>query len=60
MNIPDDINVQSIELYDMSGRMIERYPIDTRTISLGNYFSGMYLLIVRYDDGVIRKRIVLQ
>jgi len=44
-------NVTTIELMDVSGRVIGEYPASTKSISVSNLESGMYMLKITNLDG---------
>jgi len=56
-------SVQSIELTDVSGRVIMQFAIDTRkryTIQHENLNAGIYFVRLRFDSGEVNKKIILE
>jgi hypothetical protein len=52
LNIQDLSKTKQIEVYDYSGRLIEKLDPHARQISFGNkYADGLYFIIVRNNDG---------
>ena len=46
-----DVNCQSVEIYDLDGKMIESKNFNCETIGISNLNSGVYLMKIRMADG---------
>ncbi len=54
IELSPDVNCQSVEIYDMDGRLVEMYhgaSLQSSTISITNLTPGLYLIKVRMSDG---------
>lgn len=62
-NADADHMIQSVELFDISGRMVHStYNINQSNFEMqrGNIVTGMYVAKVRFRDGIVARRVVFE
>ena len=54
--------MQSIEIYDMSGRLVKQAKVDTHNFNMmrGALPTGMYIAKVKFEGGILSKKIVFE
>lgn len=63
LDLSSEKQMKALELYDMQGRMISRIDnINSTTFRLTdiNQISGMHILNIRFEDGIVSKTIVIE
>ena len=57
-----DLPMETAEIFDFNGRLINSYEIHAReaTLQTRDLESGLYNLIVRYEDGIATEQITIQ
>lgn len=62
LDIPLNIKVASIEVYDLSGKCIiqNKYNTNPSELDLSGNLPGVYILRIYYDGGLYDKRIILE
>ncbi|MEM6698283.1 MAG: T9SS type A sorting domain-containing protein, partial [Bacteroidota bacterium] len=56
--IPSEAKVQSIALYDQLGKLVRQVPIHERQLSLADLGVGMYVLVVRTEEGTYVEKVL--
>jgi len=59
MDIPNDVEVENIVLYELSGKMIMSVEPNVRTISLNNLGKGVYLLNIKTSSQSIVSQVIV-
>lgn len=57
INIPD-IPVNTIKIYDLSGRLVEEVRLEDNQINVSHLQGGIYILGIETSVGVLRKKLV--
>lgn len=52
-SIPNDINILSFEVFDITGKKIDSNILHTNFIDVNNYIKGIYFLRLKTDNGVL-------
>ena len=62
LNIRSDYNITSIEVIDAMNRVIERWELNTRelTLDVASYKSGTYFIIIKTDKGSLTKKFIVR
>ena len=62
LNIRSDYNITEIEVIDAINRVIERWELNTRelTLDVASYKSGTYFIIIKTDKGSLTKKFIVQ
>ncbi|MBL4663638.1 MAG: T9SS type A sorting domain-containing protein, partial [Flavobacteriaceae bacterium] len=55
-----DIVVNSIDVYDVSGKLIANYNENVGVINISHFSNGLYFISVNTDKGVYNQKIVKQ
>lgn len=56
----NDIEVQSIQLLDMSGRVVKRFSKNDKELNVSDIYSCTYLLNIQTKEGSVNKKIVIE
>lgn len=56
----DNLQVQKIRLIDLTGRVMQTYPAESKVLNVEHLPAGMYLLQLQTDQGDWIKKVVLQ
>ena len=55
----ETLTLQNVQVYDMTGRLITTYPLNTTTtINISNLANGIYNIIINSEQGAITKRFI--
>ncbi len=54
------VTVRSLQLTDLSGRMVRAYPADSLSLDVSALAAGIYLLVVQAEEGRITERLIIQ
>ena len=62
LNIRSDYNITEIEVIDAMNRVIERWELNTRelTLDVASYKSGTYFIIIKTDKGSLTKKFIVR
>lgn len=62
LNIRSDYNITEIEVIDAMNRVIERWELNTRelTLDVESYKSGTYFIIIKTDKGSLTKKFIVR
>jgi len=62
LNIRSDYNITEIEVIDAINRVIERWELNTRelTLDVASYKSGTYFIIIKTDKGSLTKKFIVR
>ena len=60
IELPLGLKVTALNLYDTNGRLVQRLKNSDSTLQINNLSSGIYLLEVSTDKGVVRKKIIVE
>ncbi|MEE0937588.1 MAG: T9SS type A sorting domain-containing protein, partial [Bacteroidales bacterium] len=62
LNIRSDYNITEIEVIDAMNRVIERWELNTRelTLDIASYKSGTYFIIIKTDKGSLTKKFIVR
>lgn len=62
LNIRSDYNITEIEVHDAMNRVIERWELNTRelTLDVASYKSGTYFIIIKTDKGSLTKKFIVR
>jgi len=55
---PDNIKINKIEIYDVTGKLIKTYKKETETLNIQKFSKGIYLIKLLTKDGVYSKQII--
>ena len=62
LNIRSDYNITEIDVVDAMNRVIERWELNTRelTLDIASYKSGTYFIIIKTDKGSLTKKFIVR
>ena len=62
LNIRSDYNITEIDVIDAMNRVIERWELNTRelTLDIASYKSGTYFIIIKTDKGSLTKKFIVR
>ena len=62
LNIRSDYNITEIEVIDAMNRVIERWELNSRelTLDVASYKSGTYFIIIKTDKGSLTKKFIVR
>ena len=62
LNIRSEYNITEIEVIDAKNRVIERWELNTRelTLDVASYKSGTYFIIIKTDKGSLTKKFIVR
>ena len=60
LDIPSNINIKNVEMYDALGKSSEVSIDDNSTIDVSNKASGLYFLNIKTDQGSLSKKVIIQ
>ena len=60
IELPLGLKLTALNLYDTNGRLVQRLKNSDSTLQINNLSSGIYLLEVSTDKGVVRKKIIVE
>ena len=60
IELPLGLKVTALNVYDTNGRLVQRLKNSDSTLQINNLSSGIYLLEVSTDKGVVRKKIIVE
>lgn len=54
--------IQSVEVYDVYGKLISNMEVNDNdvTIDISNYNNGIYVALIRTENGTVTKKVVKQ
>jgi len=59
--LSNTLNTDHIEIYDISGRLIDNYSLNgnnSQEINISNYYAGTYLILLRSNKGILTKKFI--
>jgi len=59
--LSNTLSSDHIEIYDISGRLIDNYSlngINTQELNISNYYAGTYLILLRSNKGILTKKFI--
>ena len=56
--IPDDLKIEYLEIYDLTGRLIKTSKRVEKTIDMNEFSKGSYIVRVYTSEGIVTKKII--
>lgn len=60
VNIPMGVNVSSIALYDVSGKVIDQFDYFPQSINISGLEKGLYFVTINLEDEMITRKLIKQ
>lgn len=60
IEIPNDLQINNLNLYDMNGRLVKTYKSTERILKVCKFSVGNYLLKIETNQGNVTKKIVIE
>jgi len=57
VEIQNNIKIETLELFDVLGKRIKVFDKDKKVLHLSEILSGIYILVIKTDKGIVRKKI---
>lgn len=58
ISIPNDLKIEYLEIYDLTGRLVKTSKVVEKTIDMNEFSKGSYIVRVYTSEGIIAKKII--